>query len=83
MRLIDADKLIKDIKELWDYKTVLKQTITDIENQPTVKAIPIEWIEEWQNKHEWENEYFFRMIDGRPMYAVECMLHDWEKENET
>ena len=52
MRLIDADKLIKDIQELWDYKTVdgitattvLKQTITDIENQPTVKAIPVEWI---------------------------------------
>ena len=54
MRLIDADKLIKGIKELWDYKTVdgitattvLKQTITDIENQPTVEAIPIEWIKE-------------------------------------
>ena len=38
--------------ELWDYKTVdgitattvLKQTITDIDNQPTVDAIPIEWI---------------------------------------
>lgn len=50
MRLIDADELIKDIMELWDYKTVdgitattvLKQTITDIENQPTVNAIPID-----------------------------------------
>lgn len=45
MRLIDADKLIQDIKNcLWDWKsvdgitatTVLKQTITDIENQPTI-----------------------------------------------
>jgi hypothetical protein len=45
MRLIDADKLIDEIKNcLWDWDyvdgitatTVLKQTITDIENQPTV-----------------------------------------------
>lgn len=45
MRLIDADKLISDIKNcLWDWEsvdgitatTVLKQTITDIENQPTI-----------------------------------------------
>ena len=43
MRLIDADALIDDIKNhLWDWgnvngitaQTVLKQTITDIENQP-------------------------------------------------
>ena len=44
MRLIDADALINEIKhKLWDWEsidgitatTVLKQTITDIENQPT------------------------------------------------
>ena len=44
MRLIDADALIDEIKhKLWDWEsvdgitatTVLKQTITDIENQPT------------------------------------------------
>lgn len=48
MRLIDAGALIDDIKNhLWDWETVngitaekvLKQTITDIENQPTV----IQW----------------------------------------
>lgn len=55
MRLIDADELIKDIKEFWDYKTVdgitartvLSQTITDITNVPTVKAIPIEWLDRY------------------------------------
>ena len=45
MRLIDADVLIDDIKNhLWDWETVdgitastvLRQTISDIENQPTV-----------------------------------------------
>lgn len=88
MSLIDADKLIKDIKQLWDYKTVdditattvLKQTITDIENQPTVKAIPIKWIKNYASHkasedlidcywHFWEDDAL-KMID------------DWEKENE-
>lgn len=46
MRLIDADALIDDIKNnLWDWETVdgitattvLKQTISDIGNQPTIE----------------------------------------------
>ena len=50
MRLIDADELTEAIKnELWDWETVdgitattvLKQTISDIGNQPTVDAEPI------------------------------------------
>ena len=50
MRLIDADALIDEIKTcLWDWefldglnaKTVLKQTITDIGNMPTVDAVPV------------------------------------------
>lgn len=53
MRLIDADALIDDIKNhLWDWETVngiaaqtvLKQTITDVENQPT--ASPWHRVEE-------------------------------------
>lgn len=49
MRLIDADALIEDIKtKLWDWDTVdgitattvLKQTITDIGNAPTIDAVP-------------------------------------------
>ena len=79
MRLIDADNLIKDVMELWDYKTVdgitattvLKQTITDIENQPTVKAIPIEWLE----KYIWQADTHEEKQALRKMYMV------WEKEN--
>lgn len=50
MRLIDADALIHDIKHcLWDWKhldgisavIVLRQTISDIKNQPTVEAEPV------------------------------------------
>ena len=49
MRLIDADDLINEIKyHLWDWdtvngitaQTVLKQTITDIQNQAAVDAVP-------------------------------------------
>ena len=48
MRLIDADALIEDIKtKLWDWNTVdsimsstvLKQTITDIGNAPTIGQV--------------------------------------------
>lgn len=50
MRLIDADALIDDIKNnLWDWdtvdgikaQTVLRQTITDIGNAPTIDAVPV------------------------------------------
>lgn len=50
MRLIDADALIEDIKtKLWDWdtidgitsSTVLKQTIADIGNAPTIDAVPV------------------------------------------
>lgn len=55
MRLIDADALITDIEAYWDWKTVdgitattvLKQTITDIRNAPTIDAVPVrhgKWI---------------------------------------
>lgn len=49
-RLIDADALIDEIKHtLWDWdsvdgiksRTVLKQTISDINNMPTIDAEPV------------------------------------------
>ena len=48
--MIDADAVIEDIKtKLWDWdtidgiksSTVLKQTITDIGNAPTIDAVPV------------------------------------------
>lgn len=50
MRLIDADALIDDINNgLWDWEqlenitgiTVLKQTISDIQNAPVIDAVPV------------------------------------------
>lgn len=43
-----------------------------VDNQITVKAIPVEWIKEWMQKS--ENTY-----NREQVYE---MLHDWEKEND-
>lgn len=86
MRLIDADALINDIKNhLWDWEdvngitaqTVLKQTITDIENQPT--ASPWHRVEEelpnsndavnvvWVNRNP---ESYYADIKDKPFVAT-------------
>ena len=52
-----------------------------VEEQPTVEAIPIEWINKWGEK-------FYKVINDRRHYmgdgydSVWDMLEDWEKENE-
>lgn len=45
MRLIDADKLVNDIAEHITVKA-LSRVLAIIQGQPTVKAIPNEFIEE-------------------------------------
>lgn len=56
MRIIDADALIDEIKHtLWDWnsvngiksRTVLKQTISDINNMPTIETEPTKY-GKWQ-----------------------------------
>lgn len=47
-----------------------------LDNTPTVKAIPIEWIEKW----------FSQFYGEQGLEWNRCkrfMLEDWEKENET
>lgn len=69
MRLIDADKLRqKDMNgDLVD--------IFDVLEAPTVKAIPIEWIEKWIT-------YWERILpDWGAFQVCAAMLKDWEKEN--
>ena len=44
-----------------------------VDNQPTVNAIPIEWIKKWNQK----NENFFLY-----MGLARKLIEDWEKENE-
>lgn len=77
MRLIDADKILQ---ETWDVEikdmfhmteTVEVVSAIDIEEAPTVSAIPIEWIRKWNTQHS-------PLIAGYVAY----MILDWEKENE-
>ena len=69
-RLIDADKLkIRNVSADYWY-TVMGITENDIDNAPTVKAIPIEFIERKLAEH-WYVDYDIRQL-----------LEDWEKENE-
>ena len=81
MRLIDADKLLQ---ETWKVETkdmfhmteiVDVVSAIDIKEAPTVKAIPIEWIEKWLKEQE-------RIVLISPPYynqvRVPKMLEDWE-----
>ena len=67
-RLIDADKLReKDMNgDVVD--------IFDVLEAPTVEAIPIEWLKQWEEKHKNDPCYC--------MFISKEILADWEKENE-
>ena len=76
MRLIDADELKVNC-------VCLNAFCVDgrtIENAPTVKAIPIEWI---LNKYrgKWEKAEMGRR-DFQFIEVIDELLADWEKENE-
>ena len=76
MRLIDADKL----KRLYPQTPQPMPSIvmgSEIDNAPTVEAIPIEWIKEWFNT-KMKNALLPRN------YELICswIIYDWEAENE-
>lgn len=73
MRLIDADKLENDIVENITVKAVSRM-LAITQGQPTVKAIPIEWILKWACEFIDPNSEGYKM-------AME-LVHDWRKENE-
>lgn len=75
MRLIDADKLkIRNVSADYWY-TVRGVTEDDIDNAPTVNAIPIEWMYEWRMKN---NEQYNVGVS-----SFSQMISDWEKENDS
>lgn len=80
-RLIDEDVLLKNLEWLEDYDHyVLHDVKMSIDETPTVKAIPIEWIRKWYD------EETHRLGDGwthvEHPYSMKRMIEDWEKENE-
>ena len=74
MRLIDADRMLLTINMMGTNKFgIFDEDIRKfLEEQRTIKAIPVEWIEKWMLDN-WELEC---------NYGIEQMIEDWEKENE-
>lgn len=73
MRLIDADRLLNPgytdmFDEPIEFDMISRYAI---ESEPTVEAIPIEWIKKWCG----DEPYWSNLA----MHLIE----DWEKENET
>ena len=79
MRLIDADKI------RWEYKCISKEEIDDA---PTVKAIPIETIkkeiERLKEDIKWAWYYGNTALDKMEYLKMwlEIKLEDWEAEHE-
>lgn len=84
-RYIDADKMIYEIRHnLWDWSCVddirtslvLKQTITDIENQPSEDVAPVihaHWIEVSQVRNECSNCHNIHVgIYSKTLYCPHC-----------
>lgn len=98
MRLIDAHKVQMKLSEecqnirYFDKDRKKPQIFADgidfawvmLDNQPTVEAIPIEWL--MKKADEWATKDI--TYDGKPFtaqqvgLAIASMVIDWEKENE-
>lgn len=83
MRLIDIDHHFK-INEVFytaDIEMPLHRVKIVLENEPTVEAIPIDWITKWAEK-------FYKVINGKRYYmgdgydTIWDLLEDWERENQ-
>ena len=83
MKLIDINKIHLDDGWNEEHKKFTSYSSAMIDEAEIVDAIPIEWIEDWQNRHEWEYQSYFTMRDGIPKYAITCMLEDWKKNAES
>lgn len=79
MRLIDADVFKTEYENLVTWvshraeKARLREFIKDIQDQPTVKAIPIEFIEKFKKE--------FRAV-ASVKWVLDWLLEKWGKENE-
>lgn len=98
MRLINADKLVEICRKGWKLfgreNEKLKHWVdeNDIREQPTVDAIPIEWVKKYIEDNtkvvknpKYDGWYFSEepidyYIKFRP-HDIEFMLKAWEREN--
>lgn len=85
MRLIDADKLLKSIENENHGLSISGAEekyarFFQVNMQPTVEAIPVEWIEQWLKRLPKHSQPYAYKVWLRN--AVRGMVKDWEKENE-
>lgn len=81
MRLIDLDKALAEAEDecrMSDDWKVSHEMMNVFKYQPTVKAIPVEWIEKWLETCIPHYDYD-KMTYIADVYE---MIEDWEKENE-
>ena len=87
MRLIDADKMKLEVNSA---NPLIKEYAKEIENwrdtQPTVKAIPIEWIKGYITPFQVHHDSLSEELKendgaGWVVDVLETMLREWEKEN--
>ena len=87
MRLIEADKLLKQLEWLDTDDFILYEEVKkDIDEMPTVKAIPIEWIEQWLDRVTGTKDgddisKYHDIVKGGILF-INMLERDWEKENE-
>ena len=68
MRLIDADRLKAKITGI----TKPHEFVEEIDRRPTVVAIPVEWLKQWEGYEQ-----------GMAIVNLRDIVEYWEKENET
>lgn len=74
MRLINADALIDTLYDHEFASYIDKGEIsTVINDEPTVEAIPVDWIEKWLERYSYRN--YRREI-------IEFMVTEWKHEQE-
>lgn len=90
MRLIDADKLVEICRKGWrlfgfsDEKICHWVDEYDINAQPTVKAIPVEWLKAYFKKClSFDDRVFIDNEDSNYDIVIDKykIFEDWEKEN--
>lgn len=78
MRLIDADALVKDLVENYiftGFTELLEDFASAIRSQPTVDAVPIEWIRKYTKVNRlYQSDDFDLYIDD--------MIADWMERKE-
>ena len=87
MRLIDAHKLFHEYltNELWNIPDIVYNTLL---KQPTVDAIPIEWLKEKAKEYAWkywdakDNHHKLMLPMKDVTIVIEQMVEEWKKENE-